>query len=119
MAGQNVRLKRFKLNKKGIAACAVGDELADAVSDIAHKAIGYAQLISPDDSTEYQRSFRVHVHIVPDITYRVRGEPMARWSAEIANNAHSAIIVEVGAQNTPDYRVLGRTLEWIELTADD
>lgn len=117
--GRYVSYTGYDHSKSGTAACAVGPEIRHAVSDVVERAIGYAQLIAPNDSTEYQRSFDTDVVIVPDISFRVRGEPMARWSGRVVNHSEHAILVEVGGKATPDYRVMRRTLEWIELVADE
>lgn len=120
--GKNVHFSGYQPDKPSIAKCAVGPELHHAVSSIVHAAIGYAELIAPNDEGEYQASFFVDVQVVPDIPFRVRGTPMARWSGRVGNDSRHAILVEVGGGNgdrfTADHRVMRRTLDWIELVAD-
>lgn len=118
-SGRHVRYTGFDFDRDGIARCAVGPELRDAVSSIAREAMGYAQLIAPPDSRRYLAGFSTDVEIVPDIPFRVRGEPMARWAGRVVNDSSSAILVEVGDNQSGDGRVLRRTLEWIELVAGD
>lgn len=117
--GRVVSFTGYEPNRASIARCAVGPELHHAISAITEHARVFAELISPNDSSEYQASFTTEVHVVPDIPFRQRGEPMARWAGEVANISDHAILVEVGGQHTPDYRVMRRTLEWIELVAHD
>lgn len=117
--GKYVRYAGFDFNEAGMARCAVGPELRVAVAEVTAYALEYAQLIAPSDSREYQRSFRSDVQIIPDFPNRQRGDPpMARWGGHVQNVAESAIIVEVGAKATRPYRVLTRTLEWLETVAD-
>lgn len=118
-SGNHVRFTGYGPDKPGLAKCAVGPELHHAVSEIVHGAIAFAELIAPDDSTEYQRSFFTDVKVVPDIPYRVHGEPMARWSGRVGNSSDHAIIVEVGGNHTHDHRIMRRTLQWIEMVSDD
>jgi hypothetical protein len=121
--GRHVRYDGFKFDEAGIARCAVGGELHHAVGDIVREAVNYSRLISPADEGEYVASFSTDTQIVPDIPYRVRGEPMARWSGRVVNDSRHALLIEVGGGNnerfTPNHRVLRRTLEWIELVADE
>ncbi len=122
-SGKTVHYAGFEPDKEGIARCAVGPELRAAVSEIVHEAIIFSELIAPDDEGEYQASFFTDVLVVPDIPYRVIGEPMARWSGRVGNSSRHAILVEVGGGNgerfTNDHRVMRKTLEWIESTARD
>jgi hypothetical protein len=118
--GRHVSYEGFDFNPAGIARCAVGPELRYAVSDVTRNALEFAQLIAPSDTTGYQNGFRSGVEIIPDFPNRQGGDPpMARWGGHVQNISSAAIVVEVGAQKTRPYRVLGRTLEWLELVADD
>jgi len=121
--GDHVHFAGYEPDKPSIARCAVGPELHHAISTITDEAIGYAELIAPNDEGEYQASFRTDVLVAPDIPYRVIGVPMARWSGRVVNDSRHAILVEVGGGNgerfSADHRVMRRTLEWIELVADD
>jgi hypothetical protein len=117
--GKNVHFSGYEPpNLAQITRIALGPELHHAVGDIVRDAIVYAELIAPNDEGEYQASFRTEVIEVPDIPYRVRGKPFARWSGRVINDSRHAILVEVGGGNGPrftaDHRVLRRTLEWIE-----
>jgi hypothetical protein len=117
--GERVHFSGYQSHSKvAITRIALGPELHHAIADIVREAIGYAELIAPNDEGEYQASFRTDVIEVPDIPYRVRGEPFARWSGRVVNDSRHAILVEVGGGNgnrfTADHRVMRRTLEWIE-----
>lgn len=118
--GKYVRYAGFDYNFAGMARCAVGPELRKAVTEVTGYALDFAQLIAPSDSSEYQRGFRSGVRVIPDFPDRLGGDPpMARWGGFVQNVADDAVIVEVGAKATRSYRVLGRTLQWLESIADD
>lgn len=108
---------RFVLNRKGIAACAVGPELKQAVHDIAeHRAKPFAEAISEQfrDTGEYAESFEVN----DTFTHEIGKPPMLRVAAELANTSGHALIVEVGtaATNGVGHRVLRNTLEHLDAT---
>jgi hypothetical protein len=116
--GKHVHYGGFDFNHAGMARCAVGPELHSAVDDVTRNALEFAELIAPNDSQEYQRGFRSSVRVIPDYPNRQGADPpMARWGGYVQNVARDAIIVEVGAKATRRYRILGRTLEWLELVA--
>jgi hypothetical protein len=118
--GKYIRYGGFDYNFAGMACCAVGPELRHAVSEVTNFALEYAQLIAPSDSHEYQAGFRHGVRVVPDFPDRLGGDPpMPRWGGYVQNVAKDAVLVEVGAKATRRYKVLSRTLEWLELLADD
>jgi hypothetical protein len=118
--GQYVSYEGFDFNPAGIARCAVGPELHRAISHLTDKALAYARLVSPGDEGSYQAGFRSGVHVIPDFPNRQGTDPeMARWAGYVQNVSRSAILIEVGSQNTPVYRPLGQTLEWLELVAGD
>ncbi|MEU7905312.1 hypothetical protein [Actinoplanes sp. NPDC049118] len=102
---------RFVLDKKGIAACAVGPELRHAVHDIAATALPYAEFISPRDTGDYERSWEIVDTIVTDIGR----PPMARVTAQLANTSDHAILVEVGTPTVDPHRVLAKVLDWIDV----
>ena len=102
---------RFVLDRKGIAACAVGPELRAAVHDIAASALPYAELISPVDTGDYATSWEVVDTIVTDIGH----PPMARVAAQLTNTSDHAVLVEVDTPNSPGHRVLARVLDWIDV----
>jgi hypothetical protein len=116
--GQRIHFAGYKPDRLSIARCAVGPEIHHAIASIVREAIVYAELIAPNDEGEYQASFDTDVIVVPDIPYRVHGDPMPRWSGRVLNHSRHAILVEVGGGNgdrfTADHRVMRRTLEWIE-----
>lgn len=112
--GKTVSYTGYQPDKASIARLAVGPEMREAVADIVGEAVFYAQLIAPSDTRAYQSSFFTDVEIAPDIPYRVLGEPMARWCGRVVNDDRSAIYVEVGSRDEEGYRVMRRTLEWIE-----
>jgi hypothetical protein len=103
---------RFKLDRDGIAACAIGPELRRAVHAIAAAALPYAELISPIDTGDYERSWEIVDTIVTDI-----GDPekMPRVAAQLANTSDHAILVEVGTPTSDPHRVLSKVLDWIEV----
>lgn len=118
--GKYVRYTGFDYNFAGMARCAVGPELRGAVADVTGNALEYAQLISPADSHEYQAGFRHGVRVIPDFPDRSGADPpMPRWGGYVQNVARDAIAVEVGAKATRRYKVLTKTLEWLELIARD
>lgn len=104
---------RFVLDKKGIAACAVGPELRDAVHDIAAVALPFAELFSPVGRTgEYARSWEIVDTIVDDIGK----PPMPRGAAQLANTSDHAILVELGngRPDATEHRVLRNVLDVID-----
>lgn len=117
--GNHVHFAGYEPSKTGIAKIAVGPEMKHAVGDLAGHALIFAELIAPNDSNEYQAAFSTDVLVVPDIPYRVRGVPMARWAGRVINSSPHAIFVEIGGASTRDHRVMRRTLDWLELVADD
>jgi hypothetical protein len=118
--GKVIRYGGFDYNFTGMARCAVGPELHRAVDDVTRNALGFAELIAPSDSPEYQAGFRSGVRVIPDFPDRSGADPpMARWGGYVQNVSNEAIAVEVGAKNTRRYKVLGKTLEWLQLVADD
>lgn len=122
--GKHVHFSGYELpNLAQITKIALGPELHHAISSIVRDAVIYAELIAPNDEGEYQASFDTDVIEVEDIPYRVRGTPFPRWSGRVVNHSRHAILVEVGGGNgnrfTADHRVMRRTLQWIELVAND
>lgn len=103
-------------SKKGIAQVAVSVPVAAACRLLAStEALPYAVRISP-------RSNRIepgHVHYQDSFTIdqvRVRGighPPMTRVGIRLANTSPQATIVEVGTERSPRYRVLGKTLDYL------
>ncbi len=124
-AGKHIHYAGFEPDRPGIARVAVGHQLRHAVSQIVEHAIVYAELIAPNDEGEYQASFSTEVEIIPDIPFRVvaQDKPMPRWAGRVVNSSRHAILVEVGGGNgqrfSNDHRVMRRTLQWIELVADE
>lgn len=121
--GQNVHFSGYdRPNEAQITRIALGPEIHHALAEIVREAVIYAELIAPNDEGEYQASFSTEVIEVPDIPYRVRGEPFARWSGRVVNHSGHAILVEVGGGNgnrfTADHHVMRRTLDWIEAVTD-
>lgn len=117
--GKRVHFAGYEPDKVGIARCALGPEIHKAIKSIVDDAIMFAEITAPDDTGEYQSSFFTEVIEVPDIPYRVRGEPMARWSGRVGNKSPHAIVIEVGGHHTPEHRVMRHTLEWIEMVTRD
>jgi hypothetical protein len=117
--GKVIRYGGFDYNFAGMARCAVGPELRHAVDDVTRNALEFAQLIAPADSREYGAGFRSGVRVIPDFPDRSGNDPpMARWGGYVQNVASDAIAVEIGAKNTRRYKVLTKTLEWLELVSD-
>jgi hypothetical protein len=115
--GQHVVVS-YEPDKAGIAACAVGPRLAEAVLDLAaKKAMPYAIRISPrskrpaaeegDGHRHYQDSFFVE----PGTVHDIGKPPMVRVAARLLNTSAQATIVEVGSKRSRAYRVLRRTLD--------
>lgn len=121
---------RYEPSKEGIARCAVGPELKHAVTSIARQALDYAELISPDGfetsgkvevgsggrmrdvaGGSYAGQFEVINEIM--VGYPERW-PMNRHAAILVNNSPLAVLVEVGGAHSKDYRIMARTLDWIE-----
>lgn len=118
--GKHVRYAGFDYNHAGMARCAVGPELRRSVTIATGIALDYAQLIAPSHTMRYQNSFHSKVEVIPDFPDRQGADPpMARWGGTVWNDAPNAKIVEVGAKNTRPYRIFQRTLQWLELVADD
>lgn len=118
--GKVIRYGGFDFSYSGMARCAVGPELHRAIDDMTRNALEYAQLISPADAQEYDAGWRSGVRVIPDFPDR-RGadDEMARWGGYVQNVSSEAIAVEVGAKNTRRHKVLGKTLTWLVLIADD
>ena len=112
-----VIVRRFDPNRSELERCASGFELRRAVTTIAEEAKVFAQMTSPDGFEGYEHQFEVDVEVVPDIPHRKRGEPMERVSAFLVNQSRLAVLVEVGGKFSDDYRILTRTLKWIEMQA--
>ncbi len=110
-----VRVRRYDPNKSEIQRCASGLELRAAVTEIATKAKQIAEMTSPDGFEGYEHQFEIDVEVVPDIPYRRSGEPMERVSAFLVNQSRLAVLVEVGGKYSESYRILGRTLKWIDM----
>ena len=115
--GWSVRVRRFDPNKSEIQRCASGPALRAAVTEIAHKGKQIAEATAPEGFEGYEYQFEVDVEVVPDIPYRRQGEPMERVSAFLVNQSRLAVLVEVGGKNSEAYRILGRTLKWIDMQA--
>lgn len=105
---------RYDPDKQGMTEIATGFHLRQAVTDIATKAKQIAQLTAPDGFEGYEYQFEVDVDVIPDIPRRRRGVPMERVAATLVNQSRLAVLVEVGGRNSEDYRILTRTLRWIE-----
>lgn len=120
--GRFIHYKGFDYNREGIARCAVGPEIRRAVQAVTDMALAYAKMASPgDDAGRYDQGFRSDVRVIPDFPYRRIDAPdrrMPRWGGYVQNVSSLAILVEVGSDTYPAQRVLGQTLEWLELVAD-
>lgn len=107
--GRNVTVE-FELDRKGIAACAMGPELRASVLDLAeHEAKPFAVSISPHSNRQDHRHYADSFGIVPGAMMIRR---MRRVAAHLINSAPHAAAVEWGNERTPNgHRVLGRTLD--------
>ena len=112
-----VRVRRFDMNRSEIERCASGPELRREVTGIARQAMAFAESTSPEGFEGYEFQFEVDVDVVPDIPFRRQGEPMERVSAFLVNQSRLAVLVEVGGRYSEDYRILRRTLRWIDMQA--
>lgn len=118
--GRNVRYGGFDYNFAGMARCAVGPELRVAVTQVTAQAMSYAEMIAPAGQPEYRSGFRTGVRVIPDFPDRFGSDPpMARWGGYVQNVASNAVTIEIGAKGERPYRVLTRTLDWLETVADD
>ena len=111
------RVVRFDMNRSEIQRCASGFELRKAVTQIGNEAKAFAKSTSPDGFEGYEHQFEVDVEVVPDIPFRREGVPMERVAAFVVNHSRLATLVEVGGQYSENYRILTRTLKWIEMQA--
>lgn len=112
-----VRVRRFDMNRSEMERCASGVELRKEVTKIAQSAKTFAESTSPEGFEGYEFQFEVDVEVVPDIPFRRQGEPMERVSAFLVNQSRLATLVEVGGKYSEDYRILRRTLKWIDMQA--
>lgn len=97
----------FQLDVKGIAAIAVGPRLRDACNTVVErKAKPYAMSISPIDSGEYIRSFKVADQYTTLFGLR-------RVAARLYNTSGHAAIVEWGNERAPARHVLTETLDYL------
>ena len=98
----------YQPNDAGWAAIRMSPELLAACLAEAERGKTYAEGISPEDSGEYKRSFKVEATTV-DI-----GRGGKRVAAELSNDAPHAAAVEFGNARTPrPRRILGRTAEFL------
>lgn len=108
------RLLKFTLNKKNVAARAIGPEVRSMVHKAAQDAKEIAQSIAPVDSGEYKSSFAIRTSIVLGIG----DPPMARIGARLSNDSPHALIVEKGTERvhrgkkvtTPAFNVFTKTM---------
>ncbi len=117
----------YKRNRPGIAMVAMGDEIKAATKFIAYQAMAHAVSISPRsrrlgyyrhserEHPHYQDSFQVDQYVEEEHGYP---HPWPRWAARVANVSVQAIVVEIGSSRNPAYRVLRKTLEFLDSTAD-
>lgn len=121
-----VVIASYRPNRPGIVGVALGDELKSATKFLAYKAKKHAESISPYDQRRfytrqsmgrhYRGAFEVQEYIEEEVGAPY---PWPRIGHRLANVSRQAIIVEVGALKTPAYRVMRRTLEFLENTGAD
>jgi hypothetical protein len=124
--GRYVSFTGYQPDKASIARLAVGPEIHHAVSNATGQTRAHAQSIAPSNisgfpdsvKTGYLTAFKTDVLIVEDIPFRVRGEPMARWSGRVVNDDKWAIFVEVGNSSRPGAYVMRGSLEWAHSAFD-
>ncbi len=110
-------VRRYDPNRSELERCASGPELRRAVTTIATQAKVFAESTSPEGFEGYEYQFEVDVEVVPDIPFRREGLPMERVSAFLVNQSRLAVLVEVGGKNSESYRILTRTLKWLDMQA--
>lgn len=101
----------YEPDRRSIARCAVGPELTEAVHDIVNNiAKPYAIGISPRDTGEYKRSWRV------DTTYVAMGFPdlLTRVAARLVNTHPAAAAIEWGNKGRNAHHVLSQTLTLLD-----
>jgi hypothetical protein len=102
----------FELDRPGIAAIAMGPQLAAAVIDLATtKALPYAIEASPR-SAEHHRHYQDSFVVVPGTAWIAA---MKRVAARLVNTSDHAAAVEWGSQRTgfEGHHVLGHTLDYL------
>lgn len=101
----------YEFNRRGIATFAMNPTLHRSLEHVVDRvAYPYALSVSPADSGDYISSF-----ITEHTTVTILG--LRRTSVRLVNTAPHARIVEVGYRNTPAYRVFGKTLAYLDATA--
>lgn len=105
----------FDLDRSGIARCAVGPELRNAVNDNTEQMRRHARALAErfTDTGRYRDSFQV----VPGFETLPVEWPMRRVAADLVNTAPYSRTVEVGRGNRPARRVFGDTLEHFDALA--
>jgi hypothetical protein len=103
----------YEFNPRGIAKFAMNPRLRETLERVVNRAAyPHALSVSPHGGTgDYISSFiteRTHVTILG----------LRRPSVRLVNDAPHAKIVEVGAKGTPAYRVFGKTLAYLDATAE-
>jgi hypothetical protein len=100
----------FQMDRKGMARCAMGPELADAVHSVVEdRAMPYAIGISPVSDRNHEHYVEAFSTIMGTATIR----SLRRVAALLINSSPHAAAVEWGNARTDGkgHRVLGRTLD--------
>ncbi len=117
--GRHVTIQ-FELDRAGIARCAVGRDLAEAVMQVVNRrARPYAIAISPrsdrdeddDARPHYQDSFDTELVLTGVSPEAIGKPPMLRVGGRLVNKAPHAAAVEWGRRGFRGHRVLGKTLD--------
>ena len=118
---RNVKVE-FKLNRKGIAACALGPELRASCNRVVReRALPFAVSISPrsdDDHQHYADSWEVDDIVTGVSPESIGRPPMLRVGTRLVNQVRHAAAVEWGnARHPRGHHVLQRTLDHLNSIA--
>ena len=91
---------RFRANYKGIGQILVSPQMQREMKARAEKVKARAEALSPEDTSQYVRSFKVEPFI--------RKGKTSRAVAKVINDSPHAAYVEWGTSRTPRFRVMGR-----------
>lgn len=91
---------RFRANYKGIGQILVSPQMQREMKARAEKVKARAEALSPEDTSQYVRSFKVETFI--------RKGKTSRAVAKVINDSPHAAYVEWGTSRTPRFRVMGR-----------
>ena len=119
---------RYDPNRESMAAFMQGGEITRAVTDIAEKMLPIAVAAGPDERRgraieavlhndrtfgTYRSEFEITTEVIPDMPgHRLKGEPLPRIAAKLANNHPLATLIEAGSSNSKRYAPLHKALDF-------